>query len=144
MLGLTRVWGVLDGSSFAGLPGMSELRKEAERIADAVLRMRQPDGLWSCFLDRPETGIDTSGSAGIAAALAWGARYGLLSSDHLAPARAAHASLATYLTPDGLLTGVAQHNAGGEALQSGGYRVLSQMGMGLLAQLHAALDGPAA
>lgn len=45
-----------------------------------------------------------------------------------------------YLTPDGMLTGVAQSNRGGISLQQSDYRVISQMGMGLMAQLAAALD----
>ena len=36
---------------------------------------------------------------------------------------------------------VAQGNKGGEALQRGGYRLVYQMGMGLMAQLIAARDG---
>jgi hypothetical protein len=43
------------------------------------------------------------------------------------------------LTADGLLHGAAQSNRGGEALQRSDYRVISQMGMGLLAQLEAEL-----
>jgi hypothetical protein len=43
------------------------------------------------------------------------------------------------LTPDGFLGGVAQSNRGGEALQRGGYRVISQMAMGLMGQLIAAV-----
>lgn len=139
MLGLTRTWVTLAASHFAKLDGMDALRSEAERMAEDVRRRRQPDGLWSCFLDRPETGIDTSGSAGIAAALALGVRRGLLAPGHLGVAQTAEQALLSYLSPDGLLTGVAQHNAGGEALQSGGYRVISQMGMGLLAQLQVSL-----
>jgi hypothetical protein len=138
MLGLTRTWATLRASSFSALPGMDVLWGEARRITSEALRFRQPDGLWTCFLDRPETGVDTSGSAGIAAAMAIGVRSGLLPEYLMAPARKAEEALAAYLTPDGLLSGVAQHNAGGEALQTGGYRVISQMGMGLLAQLHAA------
>ena len=141
MLGLTRTWATLRASSFSGLPGMDVLWGEARRITSEALRFRQPDGLWTCFLDRPETGVDTSGSAGIAAAMAIGVRSGLLPEYLLAPARKAENALAAYLTPDGLLSGVAQHNAGGEALQTGGYRVISQMGMGLLAQLHVAVRG---
>jgi hypothetical protein len=41
--------------------------------------------------------------------------------------------------PDGFLGGVAQANKGGERLQRGDYRVIYQMGMGLMAQLIAAL-----
>lgn len=138
MLGLTRTWTTFHASPFRDLDGMQTLRAEAGRISREALRLRRPEGLWTNFLDQPETGIDTSGSAGIAASMAIGARSGLLSSEWLARAREADAALDAYLTPDGVLGGVAQHNAGGEALQTGGYRVLSQMGMGLLAQLHVA------
>jgi len=48
-------------------------------------------------------------------------------------------ALTAYLTSDGILSGVAQHNAGGMELQRGGYRVMSQMGLGLWAQLYAAV-----
>lgn len=137
MLGLVRTWTTLQASAFRDLPGMDTVRTEAGRIVGEVLRFRQPDGLWTCFLDRPETGIDTSGSAGIAAAIAIASTHGLLPASSMAAAREADAALDAWLTPDGLLHGVAQHNAGGEALQTGGYRVISQMGMGLLAQLHA-------
>lgn len=44
------------------------------------------------------------------------------------------------LTPHGFLGGVAQANKGGEELQRGSYRVIYQMGMGLLAQLIASLE----
>ncbi|WP_165452360.1 hypothetical protein [Paenibacillus thalictri] len=40
---------------------------------------------------------------------------------------------------DGLLGGVSQTNQSGEEIQRSGYRVLFQMGMGLMAQLGAAL-----
>jgi hypothetical protein len=47
--------------------------------------------------------------------------------------------LTRHLTADGLLGGVSQSNKGGEALQRGSYRSIYQMGMGLKAQLIAAL-----
>jgi len=47
--------------------------------------------------------------------------------------------LMQHLTPDGLLKQVAQSNKGGETLQRSGYRVISQMGMGLMGQLYAYL-----
>ncbi|WP_437206165.1 hypothetical protein [Planctomicrobium sp. SH664] len=42
------------------------------------------------------------------------------------------------LTPDGFLQGASQSNKGGEDLQRSEYRVIYQMGMGLMAQLLAA------
>jgi unsaturated rhamnogalacturonyl hydrolase len=139
MLGMTRTWIELKGSDYAGLPGVDEMEKELLRVAEVALAWRQQEGLWSCFLDEPGTGIETSGSAGIATALALGSKHGLLPPEYLDAAVESLNALETYLTPDGILSGVSQHNAGGMELQVGGYRVLSQMGMGLMAQLYAAV-----
>jgi unsaturated rhamnogalacturonyl hydrolase len=138
MLGMTRTWIELKEAGYAGLPGVNEIEQELIRVADAALSWRQPDGLWSVFLDESVTGIDTSGSAGIATALALGAKHGLLSQTYMTVAKESLSALEPYLTPDGILSGVAQHNAGGMELQRGGYRVLSQMGLGLMVQLYAA------
>ena len=51
------------------------------------------------------------------------------------------AGLKPYLTPDGFLGGASQSNKGGPGLQRSDYRVIYQMGMGLMAQLIAALNG---
>jgi unsaturated rhamnogalacturonyl hydrolase len=141
MLGTTRTYIELRESAFAGLPGVAEIEHELIRVAEVSLTWRQSEGLWSNFLDEADIGIDTSGSAGIAAALALGVRHGVLSSHYLEVAEESLNALADYLTPDGILSGVAQHNAGGPELQRGGYRVLSQMGLGLLGQLYAAVRG---
>jgi len=111
---------------------------ELRRIAAWVLPLQRPDGLWSCFLEDPAGAVpDSSGSAGIAAALACGARLGVLEPAAAAAARRALVGVRAHLTPDGLLGGAAQSNRGGEALQRSDYRVLAQMGLGLLAQLDA-------
>ncbi len=57
------------------------------------------------------------------------------------PARRALQAVQAYLTPDGFLGGVAQVNKAGEALQRSTYRVISQMAMGMMGQLVAALAG---
>jgi len=116
-----------------------DLRAEFKRCAEWIVTLQQPDGLWLCFASDPKTSADTSGSAGIAAALAMGVRDGLLPETLMDSARKADAGLQKYLTPDGFLTGVAQSNKGGEGLQRGEYRVIFQMGMGLYAQLVAGL-----
>ncbi len=114
----------------------AEIEAELRRIAAWVLPRQRPDGLWSCFLEDPAGAVpDTSGSAGIATALACGARLGVLPPEAGAAARRALAGVQAHLTPDGLRGRVAQSNRGGEALQRSDYRVLAQMGMGLLAQL---------
>ncbi|NOU94700.1 hypothetical protein GC093_15940 [Paenibacillus sp. LMG 31456] len=136
-LGLVKTCSELKDSPFASLAGIAELEAEITRIAQAVTDWRQPSGLWSCFLDDAATGIDTSGSAGISAALALAAGRNLLPASYMEIAKHNLLELSSYLTPDGILTGVAQHNAGGMDLQRGGYRVCSQMGLGLWAQLYA-------
>jgi len=122
----------------------AELEAEVRTTAKFVRSLQHADGLWSCFLDdaAPAPAPDTSGSAGIAAALARGARAGWLDeADHAAAVRAWRALLG-YVAPDGLLGGAAPSNRGGETLQRSAHRVLSPMGMGLMGQLAAALpDG---
>ncbi|MBC7927866.1 MAG: glycoside hydrolase family 88 protein, partial [Bryobacteraceae bacterium] len=83
---------------------------------------------------------DTSGSAGIAAALAIGVREGWLDAKARSAAAKTLAGLRAHLTPDGFLGGVTQANKAGEGLQRGDYRVIYQMGVGIMGQLIAALD----
>lgn len=88
----------------------------------------------------PDVLPDTSGSAGIAAAIAIGVNSGFLPKNYKKYPTQALRGLLPYLTPDGYLGGVAQDNRGGLELQRGPYRVLAQMGMGLLAQLVANVE----
>ncbi len=117
----------------------TDLEQEFKDVATWVIGLQRADGLWGCFLDAPEVSVDTSGSSGIAAALARGANAGLLSADATAAAMRTWEGLKPHLTVDGYLDGAAQSNRGGEALQRSDYRVLSPMGMGLMGQLAAAL-----
>jgi hypothetical protein len=118
-----------------------EVAAEFRRSAALAMRLQAGNGLWYCFAEEPATGVETSGSAGIAAALAMGARQGLLGAEALAAARMAREALRGYLTPDGLLGGASQENKGGDALQRDGYRVMPQYGFGVFAQLLGALGG---
>jgi rhamnogalacturonyl hydrolase YesR len=108
-------------------------------LATWIQASQRTDGLWSCFVDEPTTPSDTAGSAGIGAALAIGAQQSWLGAEARAAAEKCLTGLRPHLTPDGFLGGVAQANKGGERLQRGDYRVIYQMGMGLMAQLIAAL-----
>jgi hypothetical protein len=119
---------------------LADLRAEALRVMDHVLRYQQPDGLWRNFLDDPEQKVDTSGSAGIAAALALGAAYGLLPERARDAALHALDGLGAHLTPDGLLGGATPSNRGTEAL--GDRRVIFPLAMGFAAQLIAAKEQP--
>jgi len=111
------------------------------RVANHVLSLQRPDGLWSVYLAEPATGSDTSGSAAIAAGLSLGARLGLLSASPQALSASACAveAMRAHMAPDGMLGGVAQLNRGGEPLQRDGFRVLAPFAMGLLASARAAL-----
>jgi len=116
-------------------------QEEIARVAEFLLRHQREDGLWGNFVHDPDSRHDTSGSAGLAAALARASRRGWLGEEALEAARRTREGLVAQLTPDGLLGGAAQSNKGGDGLQTGSYRVLYQMGMGLMAQLVAALEG---
>jgi unsaturated rhamnogalacturonyl hydrolase len=104
-----------------------------------VLSMQREDGLWNCFMHEANSWPDTSGSAGIAAAILVGIQNGYLPESFKEPVNRCWKSLQNYLTPDGLLKGVAQDNRGGLELQQGEYRVIAQMGMGFMAQLYAGI-----
>lgn len=120
-----------------------DIAAELKRVAAWVVAFQQDDGLWPCYAHEPETGPETSGSAGISAALLLAHRLGLAPASVQARARRCREGLERYLTPDGFLLGVTQANKGGDALQRGGYRVNSQMGLGLAVQLAALLRDPA-
>jgi unsaturated rhamnogalacturonyl hydrolase len=119
---------------------LAELIAAFQQLAAWIVPYQRADGLWSVFVDKPELTPDTSGSAGIAAALAIGAQQGWLDANARTAAAKTLAGLKPHLTPDGFLGGVSQANKGGEELQRGTYRVIYQMGMGLIAQLIAALE----
>ncbi len=129
MLGLTRTLEVVGASMPVG-----DLRDELRRVATWAMKYQNQQGLWHAFLDDVNCGPDTAGSAGIAAALAQGTVLGLLPDVAAQSANRAVRGLYAHLTPDGLLDGVTQSNRGGEPLQRGTYRVISPMGMGMLAQ----------
>jgi hypothetical protein len=133
LLGIARVLEALGVDADAVV--RNELRVRAEWIAQRQL----PSGLWSTYVDDPAVAPDTSGSAGIAAALAMGVRLGVLPESFREVARRTFAGCVAALTPDGLLAGGSQSNSGGEVLQRSDYRVIHQFGMGLLGQLMAEL-----
>ncbi len=145
LLGLARTLEQLPpGQGGNELADTLDLCDEFRATVSWALGYQRGTGLWGCYLDGGEdTADDSSGSAGIAAAMALGVRFGLLtgadSSAAQAAAKRCWAGLLLHLTPDGFLDGVAQSNRGGESLQRAPYRVLSPMGMGLMGQLAAAL-----
>jgi unsaturated rhamnogalacturonyl hydrolase len=115
------------------------LKKELEKTVEMVLKLQQENGLWFCFINDPKTGIETSGSAGIAAALAYGFRKGLLLKKSKEAAQKTWYGLSPFLTADGLLTATSQVNKGGEVLQREGFRVISNYTLGFLGILESSL-----
>ncbi|GAA4399201.1 hypothetical protein GCM10023187_10680 [Nibrella viscosa] len=92
-------------------------------------------------MHQPETGPETSGTAGIAAALAIGHNWGRLPQSYEKVVHTAWNGLKSHLTPDGYLRGTAQANKGGEDLQRNGFRVISPYTLGFLGQIQAAMPG---
>jgi len=115
------------------------LKNELIKTVNLVLSLQQENGLWYCFINDPKTGIETSGSAGIAAALAYGYSKGLLDKKSKIAAQKTYLGLSNYLTADGLLTATSQVNKGGEELQREGFRVISNYTLGFLGILESAI-----
>lgn len=133
------VWYLLGlAKTLAHLPDNAQtqpLRLVLQNAVKNVIAYQQPNGLWYCFMHEPGTGLETSGTAGIAAALTYGHQKGLLPASVLDAVAKARKGLAPYFTPDGYLTGTAQGNKGGDALQRNGFRVISPYTLGFLAHL---------
>ena len=139
LLGTIKTLAILK-ESFGEVDGTHEVQQAFVAATQMIKSHRNAQGLWYGYLDEPATEVDASASAGIAAAMVWGARLGIVPKESIRAARATYRALHNYLTPDGFLTQVSQINRGGEDLQRSGYRVISQFGMGLMGQLKAALD----
>ncbi|MDX9749141.1 MAG: glycoside hydrolase family 88 protein [Paludibacter sp.] len=112
-----------------------KLKAHLRKDAAFVMQHQQANGLWHCFIDEPATGIETSGSAIIAAALAHAYQQGFIGFPAKAAAEKCYDGLQAYSTPDGFLTGTVQVNKGGESLQRNGYRVISPYTLGFLGVL---------
>lgn len=136
MLGFTGILNILKSEDH---PLKSRLEEELTHVCNWILTMQNHEGLWYCYTDRPETGVETSGSAGIAGALAMAYRLHCTSEKGLNAAFRCQTALSSHLSHEGLLHGVSQVNKGGESLQADGYRCYSQMGTGLAVQLTALL-----
>ena len=120
------------------------LAKKLVSVIPMLLEQQLEGGLWSVFTDRADTGAESSGSAGIAAALAIAARQGWLTPDlerrALAAARACAAALDGCIDAEGCLNLVSQHNPAGEQALQIGHRMRSAWGTGLYAILLWALE----
>ncbi len=120
----------------------ADLIEEAKQRAAALLPYQDEEGCWKVFADDPQTLAESSGTAGIASALAIGVRKGWFGSKEAEAARHAYEGLKRLLTPDGLIRNVSHSNkhAGGEEFQRNSKGAILQYGMGMFAQLVAEME----
>jgi len=95
--------------------------------------------MWLGYVDQPAMAVDTSATAGIAAAMCWGITLGILDNTYIQVAEKARDWMMKYISPDGFVRMVSQINRGGEELQRSDYRIIIQFGMGIFAHLMAGL-----
>ena len=122
--------------TLAHLPDSADkerIKESFQKSVAKVLDYQQVNGLWYNFFHQAETGYETSGTAGITAALSYALNKGLLSENVKTPILKGKNALLPYMTPDGFLAGTAQVNKGGDALQQNGFRVISPYTLGFLA-----------
>lgn len=120
-----------------------DLVAEVRRVAEWVGKHQPSNGLWPCFIKENDILPDSSGSAGIAAAITLAVREGMLPKKHLPVARRTQRALSKKLNPAGWLRGTAQSNkreTHSMDIQRYPFRVIAPWGMGLYAQLLAAME----
>jgi rhamnogalacturonyl hydrolase YesR len=122
-----------------------DLIAELQRTVQYLIPFQTEEGLWRVFANDSQTAPETSGTAGIAAAMAIGVRRGWLGKDAERSAQKALIGLYGRLTPDGFLTAVAHSNMkeGGEPFQRKTKGTILQFGMGMMAQLVAEFEAQA-
>lgn len=137
LLGLVRSYPLIDKSGlFKGDSRLTRIKQAFEEYAHVAIKYQQPDAGWKAYIDLIETGFDASGTAGIASALMYGYGLGWNVDFNEQKQLAARERLEQSLTSDGFLKDNCQVNRGGEELQKGNYRVISQYAMGLMAHLY--------
>jgi rhamnogalacturonyl hydrolase YesR len=117
---------------------IADLVTELESVSREALALRGDDGLWRTYPKDASSPVETSGSAGIAAAFAIASRKGVLGAEWADEAGVTAEALNAWVGGEGVLGGASQANKGGARLQRSAHRVNSQVGMGLLGQLLAA------
>ncbi len=139
MLGVVKTLRLLKNSSFDFSEEKEQLTSSFVHLAGVMKLHQDEQGMWLGYVDQPTMAVDTSATAGIAAAMCWGIYLGILDNTYIQVAEKARDGMMKYISPDGFVRMVSQINRGGEELQRSDYRVITQFGMGLLAQLMAAL-----
>ena len=112
-------------------PDKERIKESFQKSVAKVIDYQQVNGLWFNFFHEPKSGYETSGTAGITAALTYSLKNSLLPETVKTPILKAKNALLPYMTPDGFLSGTAQVNKGGDALQQNGFRVISPYTLGV-------------
>ncbi|MCC5932090.1 MAG: glycoside hydrolase family 88 protein [Cyclobacteriaceae bacterium] len=140
LLGIVKTLRLLENESRFNVQNADQLQESFRFFASKMRDFQDNNGCWASYVDQPELGVDTSTTAGIAAAMAWGVERKWLDVSYLTYCEKAYQGLIPYLSPDGFLRNVSQINRGGEDLQMSPYRVITQFGMGLMGQLAVAIE----
>jgi unsaturated rhamnogalacturonyl hydrolase len=129
-LGLARTLDILENPP-------ADLIAEYQRSAAFLVKYQRDNGMFHIFMEEDSTAFESSGTAGVAAALAIGIRNNWIGKEYLPYITRALAGLENRLTPDGFLKGTAQTNKaeGGETFQRATNGAILQFGMGMFAQL---------
>ena len=132
LLGLARSLDLLDSPP-------QDLVEEFQRAATVLMAYQNPAGFWRVFLDDEACAPESSGTAGMGAALMIGSRHGWVGASARQAAEKALEWLIGNLTPDGLLPGTAHANKLSEVIGDRFQRTtkgtINPFGMGLMAQL---------
>ena len=112
LLGTVKTLALLENSPFADLDELGPLKQKFVEEARRVAELQNDDGLWYGFLARPKTLVDTTATAGIGAAFAWGQAAGFLDEKYRERASRAREACFRFLTPDGFLGQATQINRG--------------------------------
>lgn len=140
LLGLARTAEQLINSPLKDDLRVARLIDAYKQNAAIVLRYQQKDHSWKAFMDLEHTYYESSGTSGLAAALAIGHRLGWLPEFDKSRLNKVYRRLLQSMTPDGFLTHTTQHNAGSyELMQMGEYRVISQYTLGFIGLIKAHL-----
>src|SRR5690606_14160300 len=140
LLGLVRTAEQLTNSPLKNDPRVGRLIDAYKHNAAIVLGHQQKDHSWKAFMHLEDTFYETSGTAGLAAALAIGHRLGWLPEFDKNRLNKVYRRLLKSMTADGFLTHTTQHNAGSyKLMQKGEYRVISQYTLGFVGQIKAHL-----
>jgi len=123
----------------SGQEPTKEQMTHLQELARYVAMWQDESGLWRNFITDAGQLFDTSGSSGIAAALALAANRGWIDAAYLQNAKTCHVAMDDYFVDGGFLNSVAPNNKRGEKEQRANNRTCEPFALGLYGQLHAAL-----